>query len=342
MQCSSFQPEGGVLIFVPLAMLLLTLASGILVVPLSSDAQRPVQVHRIGVLVGGAPDPERVRDREAFRQSLHDLGWVEGQNLTIEVRWAEGRYERLPDLAAELAQLQVQVIVAGNVAAARAARQATGRIPIVLAGGDAVGTGLIPNIARPDGNITGLTMNTAELSGKWLELLKEVVPTISRVATLSHPDAPITGPALKEIHVVAPALGVQLQALSVREPSELEGAFAAMRTEHAEALVVLPSALLYVHRARVIELAARSRLPTIWEVREAVADGGLMAYGLDTASLWRRAATYVDKILKGAQPGNLPVERPTAFRLIINLITAKALGITIPPSLLLLADEVIR
>jgi putative tryptophan/tyrosine transport system substrate-binding protein len=342
MQCSSFQPEGGVLIFVPLAMLLLTLASGILVVPLSSDAQRPVQVHRIGVLVGGAPDPERVRDQEAFRQSLHDLGWVEGQNLTIEVRWAEGRYERLPDLAAELAQLQVQVIVAGNVAAARAARQATGRIPIVIAGGDAVGTGLIPNIARPDGNITGLAMNTAELSGKWLELLKEVVPTISRVATLSHPDAPITGPALQEIHVMAPALGVQLQALSVREPSELEGAFAAMRTEHAEALVVLPSALLYVHRARVIELAARSRLPTIWEVRQAVADGGLMAYGLDTASLWRRAATYVDKILKGAQPGNLPVERPTAFRLIINLITAKALGITIPPSLLLLADEVIR
>ena len=342
MQCSSFQPEGGVLIFVPLAMLLLTLASGILVVPLSSDAQRPVQVHRIGVLGGGAPDPERVRDREAFRQSLHDLGWVEGQNLTIEVRWAEGRPERLPDLAAELAQLQVQVIVAGNVSAARAARQATGRIPIVIAGGDAVGTGLITNIARPDGNITGLTMNTAELSGKWLELLKEVVPTISRVATLSHPDTPITGPALKEIQVVAPALGVQLQALSVREPNELEGAFAAMRTEHAEALVVLPSPLVYIHRARVIELAARSRLPTIWEAREAVADGGLMAYAPDTASLWRRAATYVDKILKGAQPGNLPVERPTAFRLIINLITAKALGITISPSLLLLADEVIR
>jgi len=323
-------------------MLLLTLASSILVVPLSSDAQRPVQVHRLGVLVGGAPDPERVRDQKAFRQSLHDLGWVEGQNLTIEVRWAEGRYERLPDLAAELAQLQVQVIVAGNVSAARAARQATGRIPIVLAGGDAVGTGLIPNIARPDGNITGLTMNTAELSGKWLELLKEVVPTLSRVATLSHPDAPITGPALQEIHVVAPALGVQLQALSVREPSELEGAFAAMRTEHAEALVVLPSALLYMHRAHIIELAARSRLPTIWEVREAVADGGLMAYGLDTASLWRRAATYVDKILKGAQPGNLPVERSTVFRLIINLITAKALGVTIPPHLLILADEVIR
>ena len=185
-------------------------------------------------------------------------------------------------------------------------------------------------------------MNTAELSGKWLELLKEVVPTISRVATLSHPDTPITGPTLKEIQVVAPALGVQLQALSGREPSELEGAFAAMRTEHAEALVVLPSLLTGMHRARVIELAARSRLPTIWEVREAVADGGLMAYGPDAASLWRRAATYVDKILKGAQPGNLPVERPTAFRLIINLMTAKALGITIPPSLLLLADEVIR
>jgi ABC-type uncharacterized transport system substrate-binding protein len=320
---------------------IVTLVLGLLLAPLAADAQPPPQVPRIGVLSSFSLTANS-RNRDAFRQGLYELGYVEGQTIVLEERWAEGKLERLPDLAAELVQLQVHVIVAGNVPAARAASQATGRIPIVLAGGDAVGTGLIPNIARPDGNITGLATNAAELSGKWLELLKEAVPAVSRVAVLSFSESPFIGPALREMQVAAPALGVQLQSLSVRDPSELEGAFAAMRTEHAEALVVLPSSLLNMHRARVIELASRSRLLTMWEWRDAVADGGLMAYGPDGASLWRRAATYVDKILKGAQPADLPVERPMTFTLAINLKTAKTLGITIPPIILFRADEVIQ
>jgi putative ABC transport system substrate-binding protein len=267
---------------------------------------------------------------------------VEGQTIVLEERWAAGQLERLPDLAAELVRLQVDIIVATDVPAARAARQATERLPIVLAGGDAVGTGLITNIARPGGNLTGLATNSAELSGKWLELLKEAVPTISRVAVLSEPSIPITGVTLHAIQGAAPALGGQLQSLSVRDVGELEGAFATMRGEHAEALVVLPSTIAGDHRAHVNELAARSRLPTMWWWRDAVVDGGLMAYGADDASLWRRAATYVDKILKGAKPGDLPVERPMKYELVINLKTAQALGLTIPPTLLLQADEVIQ
>jgi len=267
---------------------------------------------------------------------------VEGQTLVLEERLAEGKLERLPDLAAELVRLQVDIIVAGNATAARAASQATERIPIVVAGGDAVGTGLITNLARPGGNITGLATNAVELGGKWLALLKEAVPALARVAVLSHPDAPFTGPALREMRVAALALGVQLQSLSVRDPGEFEDAFAAMSREHAEALVMLPGAAFRLHRARIHELAARSRLPTIWEGRAAVAEGGLMAYGPDTVSLWRRAATYVDKILKGAPPGTLPVERPMTFKLVINLTTAKALGLTIPATLLFQADEVIQ
>ena len=320
---------------------IVTLALSLLMASLTAEAQRPSHVPRIGVLSGGAFTPDS-RERKAFLQGLRALGYVEGQTLVLEERLAEGKLERLPDLAAELVRLQVDIIVAGGGPAARAAGQATGRIPIVLAGGDAVGAGLIANIARPDGNITGLTTNAAEWSGKWLELLKEAVPAVSRVAVLSHPESSIAGVVLKEMQVAAPALGVQLQSLSVRDPGEFEGAFAAMSREHAEALVVLPGAIFNTHRARIIELAARSRLPTMWEGRDAVADGGLMAYGTDSASLWRRAATYVDKILKGAQPSTLPVERPMIFKLVINLKTAKALGLTIPPTLLFQADEVIQ
>jgi putative ABC transport system substrate-binding protein len=310
-------------------------------VPLTADAQPPGKVPRIGVLSHWSLTTD-ARHRDAFRQGLHELGYVEGQTIILEERWAEGNLKRFPDLAAELVRLQVDLIVAGNVPAARAASQATERIPIVVAGGDAVGTGLITNLARPGGNITGLATNAAELSGKWLALLKEAVPAISRVALLSDPDNPITGPALQELQVAAPALGVQLQSLSVRDPGELEGAFGEMHREHAEALVVLPASVFSIHRARINELAARSRLPTIWEWRDAVADGGLMAYGPDIASLWWRAATYVDKILKGAQPGDLPAERPLTFKLVINLKTAKALGITIPATLLFQAAEVIQ
>jgi putative ABC transport system substrate-binding protein len=282
------------------------------------------------------------RHRDAFLQGLHELGYVAGQTIVLEERWAEGKLTRLPDLAAELVQLPVDIIVAGNVSAARAASQATQRIPIVLAGGDAVGTALITNMARPGGNITGVATNAAELSGKWLELLKETVPAIARVAVLSYPDNPITRPALPELQVVASALRVQLQSLSVRDPGELEGAFGAMRRAQAEALVVLPAPVFSTHSARINELAARSRLPTIWEQREAVAEGSLLAYGPDIASLWWRAATYVDKILKGAAPGDLPVERPMTFKLVINLKTAQALRLTIPATLLVQADEVIQ
>jgi putative ABC transport system substrate-binding protein len=308
---------------------------------LAAEAQPPANVPRIGVLSGWSLATE-ARHRDAFLHGLHALGYVEGQTIVLEERWAEGNLQRFPDLAAELVRLQVDIIVAGNVSAARAASQATERIPIVVAGGDAVGTGLITNLAQPGGNITGLATNAAELSGKWLELLKEAVPARVHVAVLSHPDNPITGPAWQELQVMAPTLGVQLQSLSVRDPGELEGAFEAMGREHAEALVVLPAPVFSTHRARINALAARSRLPTIWEWREAAAEGGLMAYGPDIASLWRRAATYVDKILKGVPPGDLPVERPLTFKLVINLKTAKALEITIPPTLLVLADEVIQ
>ena len=271
--------------------LFITLALGLCLVPLAAEAQASPQVPRIGVL-SWTTLTTGARNRDAFLQGLHALGYVEGQTIVLEERWAEGELERLPDLAAELVQLQVHVIVAGNATVARATSQATGHIPIVLAGGDAVGAGLIPNIARPDGNITGLATNAAELSGKWLELLKEAVPVVSRVAVLSSPQSPFAGAVLQAMQVAAPVLGVQLQALSVRDPSELEGAFAAMSTEHAEALVVLPGSVanFSLYRAHTNELAARSRLPTIWESREAVADGGLMAYGPDSASLWRRAA----------------------------------------------------
>jgi putative ABC transport system substrate-binding protein len=310
--------------------------------PLAAEAQLSPPVPRIGVLAAFSRTAE-ARNRDAFRHGLHALGYVEGQTIVLEERWAEGQPERLPELAAELVRLQVDLIVAGDVPSARAARQATERLPIVVAGGDAVGTGLITNIARPSGNLTGLATNTAELSGKWLELLKEAVPALSRVAVLSEPTVPITGPALHAMQGAAPTLGVQLQALSVRDGGELEGAFAAMRREHAEALVLLPSAIAHAHRAHINELAVRSRLPTMWwELRDALVDGGLMAYGPDEASLWRRATTYVDKILKGAKPGNLPVERPMKYELVINLKTAKELGLTISPTLLILADEVIQ
>jgi putative ABC transport system substrate-binding protein len=320
---------------------IVTFILSLLLALLAAEAQPSPTVPRIGVLAAFSLTAE-ARNRDAFRHGLHALGYVEGQTIVLEERWAEGQPERLPDLAAELVRLPVALVVAGNVPAARAARQATERLPVVLAGGDAVGTGLIANIARPEGNITGLATNVAELTGKWLELLKEAVPALAHVAVLVDPAMPISGPALQEMQGVAPRLGVQLQALSVRDLGELEGAFAAMNREHTDALVVIPGSVAYIHRARINELAARSRLPTIWEWREAVVDGGLLAYGPDGASMWRHAATYVDKILKGAKPGDLPVERPRKFELVINLKTAQALGLTIPPSLLFQADEVLK
>ncbi|HEV2056810.1 MAG TPA: ABC transporter substrate-binding protein [Methylomirabilota bacterium] len=282
---------------------------------------------------------------DAFRQGLRELGWVEGQNIVIDYRYAEGRFDRLPDLAAELVRLKVDIIVAQPLPAAAAAKNATETIPIVMisGGADPVGLGLIATLARPGGNVTGSSYSAGqEIGGKQLELLKKTVPKVRRVAILSNPANPGHPPMVGELNVAARSLGVQLQLLEVRGPNEFDGAFAAMATERAGALLVLSDGMFNLHRTRLADLAARSRLPAAYGVREFVDAGGLMSYGPSLRDLYRRSAAYVDKILKGAKPADLPVEQPTKFELVINLKTAKALGLTIPPSLLQRADELIQ
>jgi len=272
---------------------------------------------------------------------------VEGQNITIETRSAAGHYDRLPDLAAELVRLPVDVIVAGGAPAVRAAKHATSTIPIVIAvSTDPVGAGFVASLARPGGNVTGVSLGTGEhFAGKWVELLKEAVPQASRVAVLWDP---ITGgssvllPLMRETERAAGALGLQLHLVEVRDTNELEGAFAALTSASTEALIVLPSGRFNAERQRSVELAAQHRLPAMYEHREFVEAGGLMSYGPNLLALIRRGAYYVDRILKGAKPADLPVEQPVKFELVINLKAAMALGLTIPPTLLLLADEVLQ
>ena len=324
--------------------LVVTFVLARLLVPLASDAQQATKVHRIGYLMAGSapsgPDPRA----EDFRQGLRDLGYVEGQNLHIEYRYADGSDTRLRDLAAELVRLQVEVIVAGGSAATRAAQQATRTIPIVMASsGDPVGRGFVASLARPGGNITGLSNFVAELPGKQLELLKEAVPQGNRIAVLTNPAAPSHGAEMETLAVAAKALGVHVHVVTLRSRDELAGAFAALAREGAEALVVLGEPLLLDHIiGAIMDLAAQHRLPAIYRWRSHVEAGGLMSYGPNQPAYWRRIAYYVDRILQGAKPADLPVEQPTKFELVINLKTAQALGITIPPSLLLLADEVIQ
>ena len=317
------------------------LALVLLTTPLTADAQPPATVPRIGFLGFGPPGLQHALV-DAFRQGLRDLGYAEGQNVAIEYRFAEERQERLLELAAELVQLPVDVIVAPSNAA-YAAKQVTSTIPIVMAtSGDPVATGIIASLARPGGNMTGLTLLSPELAGKRLELLKAVVPELSRVAVLwnaAHPDKALEW---RETQVAAQALGVQLQSLAVRDLHDFDSAFEAAAREHAGALIVLGDSLTFVHRTRIVDLAAKSRLPAMYELREFAAAGGFVAYGPSVLDNWRRAATFVDKILKGAKPGDLPIERPMRFELILNLKTAQALGLTIPPSLLFQADEVIK
>ncbi len=287
---------------------IVTVSLGLLAGPFPSHAQRPAKVPRIGFLGAGSASVNR-HFADAFLQGLRELGYVEGQNIAIEYRWAEGRAEQLPDLAADLVRLKVDVIVAGSTPAARAAKQATTTIPIVAAAvGDPVGTGLVASLARPGGNLTGLADITVDLSAKRLELIKEVVPTASRVAALWNPTHPTNPLQLRETQVAAQALGLTLQPLEVREADELDRAFAAMRRERAGALVVLSDPLTVFHRRRLADLAARDRLPAMYPFREQVEAGGLMAYGPSLPGLFRRAAIYVDKILKGAKPADLPVE----------------------------------
>jgi putative tryptophan/tyrosine transport system substrate-binding protein len=319
-----------------------TLAAALLTAPLAAEAQAPAKVHRIGFLTSLSPTESAI-SLESFQQGLRELGYVDGKTIAIEFRFAEGRPERLPALAAELVRLNVDVIVTGGPPAPEAAKQATSTIPIVFAvTGDPVAEGLVASLARPGGNITGLATSAADLVAKQLELLKEVAPKISRVAVLQNPSNDGHPPQLRQAEVAAQVLGVQFHAVKAGSPAEIEAAFGAMRSRGVGGVLVLRDPLFYAQRIRIAALAAKSRLPAVYGNREEAEAGGLMAYGASIQLTFRRTATYVDKILKGAKPADLPVEQPTKFELVINLKTAKALGMTVPPSLLQRADEVIQ
>jgi putative ABC transport system substrate-binding protein len=300
-------------------------------------------VHRIGTLSALGTTPGRNPFVEAFLEGMRALGYVEGQNFVLEYRGAEGQFEGFPDLAAELVQLKPDVIVTQGTPAALAAKDATTTIPIVMVGvGAPVESGLVASFARPGGNITGLSLLGPETVGKQLEFLKDVLPTVSRVAILWNPTNPVHALLVQAADVAAPALGVQLHLVEARGPDAFDRAFAALTSAHAGALLVLADNIFFEHRRRLADLAATSRLPTMHNMRAHVEAGGLISYGASPQDGWRRGATYVDKILKGAKPADLPVEQPTKFELVINLKTAQALGLTIPPHLLVLADEVLR
>jgi putative tryptophan/tyrosine transport system substrate-binding protein len=321
---------------------ILILALGVLGLPLASDAQPPGQVPRIGYLAAdmGSLNAPRL---EAFRHGLRDLGYVEGKNLTIEYRFAEGKLERLPELAAELVRLKVEVIVAGGTLMLLAAKHATRTIPIVMTNvSDPVARGLVASLARPGGNITGLTSISMDLSGKRLEQLKETVPGLARVGVLWDPADQGATAVFKETEAAAQALGVQVQPLEVRDPKEVERAFYAATGGRVQALIVVQGLLINARQKQIMAAALERRLPTMYSDREFVESGGLMSYGPNYPAMYRRAATYVHKILQGATPVDLPVEQPTKFELVVNRRTAKALGLEVPTSILLLADEVIE
>ena len=319
----------------------LVLVLSLLAGPPAVEAQQAGKVPRIGFLFFGSPGPSRELD--AFRQGLRELGYTEGQNIVIEYRFASGRVERLPELATELARLNPDVLVTPGTPASLVAKQATHTIPIVFAGvADAVGAGLVANLARPGGNITGLTGISAELGGKRLALLKELAPKASRVAVLYNPADRSNVLVLKDLQKSAPALGLTLQPLEVRGPGEFEGAFVAMTRQRVHALFGAAGVLTTEHRKALVDLAAKRRIPAMWGEQQFVEAGGLMSYAVNFYDQVRGAAIYVDKILKGARPGDLPVEQPTKYELAINLNTARTLGLTIPPSLLLRADQIIE
>jgi putative ABC transport system substrate-binding protein len=317
-------------------------AVAVLAVGVMAEAQQPKKVPLIGFLVG--PSLASIKPlADAFRQGLHKLGYVEGQSLAIEWRSAEGVNERLPNLAAELVKLKVDVILTRGTPATQAAKHATQTIPIVMTGGsDPLGTGLVTSLAHPGGNVTGLTDVYSDLGGKQLELLKEASSKVSRVAVLWDPANPGNTTWLGGMKVAAGALSLKLQPVEVHGPNDLEPAFSAIKKERARALSVLSNAVTTTYRARIVDFAAKSRLPAMYPERESVETGGLMSYGPNLSDMWRRAATYVDKILKGTKPADLPVEQPTKFEFIINLKTAKQIGLTIPPNVLVRADRVIK
>ncbi len=327
--------------------MLVALTCGLLAAPPAAEAQQAKKVPRIGVLLTGSPEaPLTLAVFGAFRQGLRELGYVEGQNIVIEERSAQGKVERFPDLAAELVRLKVDLIFAGNTPAARAAKQATSTIPIVVpVMADPVRDGLIASLARPGGNITGSTFLAPELVPKRLQLLKEAVPGASRVAVLWHPGVygeRTMRDMLKETEGAAKTLGVHLQLLEARGPNDFDRAFSAMSSGRADALIVFPSPMFFAEHKRIVDVAAKNRLPAIYPFREAVEAGGLMAYGASIPDLFRRSATHVDKILKGRKPADLPVEQPMRFEFVINMKTAKSLGLTFPQTILIQATELIQ
>jgi putative ABC transport system substrate-binding protein len=320
------------------------LVCGLLVAPRAPEAQPRGHIPVIGVLQPGDPAADIVKSSlSAFRQRLRELGYVEGQTIRLEYRYAEWQWDRLPGLAADLVQHQPDVIVTNTVAGTLAARQATTTIPVVIAaGGDLVELGIVASLARPGGNITGLILRGLELEGKRLELLKDAVPTITHVAVLVDPVSTVSTDYPRAFAAEAQALGVRLHQVNADTPAALDAALTTIATSGADALLIQDSALFSGHRQRILELARTHRLPTVCGVRPYAEAGCLLAYAPDIFEMFRRAAVFVDKILKGAKPGDLPVELPAKFELVINLKTAQALGITMPPSLLLLADEVIQ
>jgi putative ABC transport system substrate-binding protein len=323
---------------------LLTSLAGAFAAPLAGEGQHAANIPRVGFLSPSSlSDPRTSRYFQALRQGLRELGYVEGQNIAIESRWAEGQYSRLPSLAVELVRLKIMVLVTYGGVATQAAKQATATIPIVMAVvQEAVSTGLASSLARPGGNITGMSSMSPELVEKQLQILKEVVPKVSRVALLGNPAQPGHAPQVRHAQDTARVLGVGLQLLEARDPREIDKAFAAITTERTNAVIVLPDSMLLDHRTQIAYLATRGRLPMISALRDHAEAGGLMAYGPSISDTFRRAATYVDKILNGAKAGDLPIEQPTKFELVINLKTAKALGLTIPQSVLARADQVIE
>jgi len=314
-----------------------TLALGLLAAALAAEAPPAGKIPRVGILAQNSPL------WEDFRQGLRDLGYVEGRTIVVENRWGEGSDERFPRLAADLARLGADVIVTWGTPATLAAKNATNTIPIVMAAsGDPVGTRLIAGLARPGGNITGLSSHNPGLEAKRLELLKELVPKLSHVAVLWNPANPLHDGLVREVKDTASQLGVRLELVGVKGSTEFDAAFATMKKKRPDALIVEPDNIFYFHSKRIVDFATKSRLPAVFTHREFADAGGLVVYGANYSALFRRAAIYVDKILKGAKPADLPVEQPTKFELVINLKTAKALGLTIPQSLLLRADEVIQ
>jgi putative ABC transport system substrate-binding protein len=314
----------------------------LLAAPLAAQAQQVGKVYRVGFL-GNSTAALEANLVGPFREGLRDLGYVEGQNIAIEYRWAEGHYERFPALIAELIALKVDVIVTAGTPASLAVRKATTSVPLVMvAVGDPIGVGLVASLARPGGNSTGLTSIAPELEGKRLELLREVVPRLSHIAVLWNPDNPFHAGSLKEARAAAQVLGIKMQPLGVRVSEDFPAAFAAILKERPGALLVLADRLFLHNRARIVDFEAKHRLPGVYAYRELVEAGGLMSFGPSYAGMHRRAAYFVDRILKGAKPADLPVEQPAKFELVINLKAAKALGLTIAPSVLQRADQIIQ